>query len=61
NRIMSTRFTVKSSGGEFIFIGRGWGHGVGLCQWGARGQARQGRSYRKILRFYYPGTELGTP
>ena len=40
------------------FSGRGWGHGVGMCQWGARGMAAQGSEYRDILRFYYPGTQI---
>lgn len=40
------------------FSGRGWGHGVGMCQWGARGMAAQGADYRAILRFYYPGTQI---
>lgn len=40
------------------FTGRGSGHGVGLCQWGARLQADDGRSYEKILAFYFPGSAL---
>ena len=40
------------------FLGGGSGHGVGLCQWGARLQADKGRSYTKILSFYFPGSEL---
>ncbi len=40
------------------FIGGGSGHGVGLCQWGARLQAEKGRNYTKILSFYFPGSEL---
>lgn len=40
------------------FIGGGSGHGVGLCQWGARLQADKGRSYTKILSFYFPGSVL---
>lgn len=40
------------------FAGRGWGHGVGLCQWGARGMAMQGFGYRDILAHYYPGAEI---
>ncbi len=40
------------------FLGGGSGHGVGLCQWGARLQAEKGRSYTKILSFYFPGSEL---
>ncbi|HKR02389.1 MAG TPA: SpoIID/LytB domain-containing protein [Pyrinomonadaceae bacterium] len=42
----------------FTFTGRGWGHGVGLCQVGAYGLARQGLSYDKILKAYYTGIEL---
>ncbi|HXG75219.1 MAG TPA: SpoIID/LytB domain-containing protein, partial [Gaiellaceae bacterium] len=46
--------------GEAVFLisGRGFGHGVGMSQWGAYGQALEGRSYREILAYYYPGTEL---
>lgn len=40
------------------FSGRGWGHGVGMCQWGARGMAAQGIGYRDILKHYYPATQL---
>ncbi len=40
------------------FVGAGSGHGVGLCQWGARLQAEKGRSYGQILNFYFPGAEL---
>lgn len=42
----------------FLLTGGGWGHGVGMSQWGAYGQAKAGRSYRDILGHYYPGTEL---
>ena len=38
--------------------GRGWGHGVGLCQIGAAVMAAEGYSYKEILSHYYPGTEL---
>ncbi|MBI2387209.1 MAG: SpoIID/LytB domain-containing protein [Elusimicrobia bacterium] len=40
------------------FVGGGSGHGVGLCQWGARLQAEKGRSYGRILTFYFPGSAL---
>ena len=40
-------------------LGGGWGHGVGMCQWGARGLAERGWKYEAILAHYYPGTELG--
>ena len=47
--------------GEAVFAvsGRGWGHGVGLSQWGAYGQAKEGRTYDEILAHYYLGTKLG--
>jgi stage II sporulation protein D len=42
----------------YIFRGRGYGHGVGLSQWGARGMAREGYSFQDILLYYFPGCEL---
>ena len=42
----------------FVVDGGGWGHGVGMNQWGAYGQALEGRTYADILSFYYPGTTL---
>lgn len=54
NKIKSTRFTVQERDGEFFFSGSGLGHGMGLCQWGARGMALNGRSYADILRHYLP-------
>ncbi len=41
--LKSTRFTVQRDGADFVFAGRGYGHGVGLCQWGAYGLAKAGR------------------
>jgi len=47
--------------GEALLVvsGRGWGHGVGMSQYGAYGQAKAGRTYDQILSYYYPGTEIG--
>ena len=42
----------------WVFTGRGWGHGVGMCQVGAYGMAAAGFSYREILSHYYPGTRI---
>jgi stage II sporulation protein D len=42
----------------FVLAGGGWGHGVGMSQWGALGQAKAGRDYRAILAHYYRGTEI---
>ena len=44
----------------FVVTGKGYGHGVGLSQYGAEGAARQGLSAQKIVRFYYPHTQAGT-
>jgi stage II sporulation protein D len=43
---------------EFVFIGRGWGHGVGMCQVGAYGLAKQGFTAEQIIKTYYTGVEL---
>jgi stage II sporulation protein D len=43
---------------SFIFSGKGWGHGVGLCQVGAYGMALRGKSYEDILHHYYSGVEI---
>lgn len=56
--IRSTLFRVKKNGNNFIFYGRGSGHGVGLCQWGAKGMAEKKYSYTDILKYYYPGIEI---
>ncbi len=51
---------VEGPGGEaeFVFLGRGWGHGVGLCQNGAFGMALAGETYDRILRHYYTGIDI---
>ena len=50
---------AASAGTVFLVDGRGWGHGVGMSQWGAEGYARHGASYRTILAHYYPHTHIG--
>ena len=47
-----------SAGTVFLVDGRGWGHGVGMSQYGARGYAQAGWRYQRILAHYYPGTKL---
>lgn len=56
--IPSTQFDVESMGWEIAFSGRGSGHAVGLCQWGAKEMAEHGYPYTTILAYYFPGTEL---
>ncbi|NPV26526.1 MAG: SpoIID/LytB domain-containing protein [Firmicutes bacterium] len=43
---------------QIAVFGHGWGHGVGMSQWGAYGMAEQGQCYQQILDFYYPGTKI---
>ena len=54
----STDFTMEVKEDVAEFHGKGWGHGVGLCQWGTLGQALLGRSYKDILSFYYPSSTI---
>lgn len=60
SRIMrSTDCTLVQTGDRLRFEdGHGFGHGVGLCQWGMEGQAREGATAARILRYYYPGAKL---
>jgi stage II sporulation protein D len=55
---MTSEHNPDGSIAHFIFNGRGWGHGVGLCQIGAFGMARAGRSYEEILKTYYQGVQI---
>ncbi len=59
DRLKSNWYDVRVSGDHIVFNGRGSGHGVGLCQVGAEVMGEEGKSYREILSFYYPGTRLG--
>ncbi len=56
--VIDRRYDAAGRVTGFTFTGRGWGHGVGLCQVGAYGLAKQGLSYDKILKAYYTGIEL---
>ena len=57
-RFKSNYFRVYRKGSLFIFSGKGFGHGVGMSQWGAGKMARLGKSYRQILSFYYEGASV---
>jgi stage II sporulation protein D len=59
DKVPGTRFTMTSArDGAMSFSSTGAGHGVGLCQWGANGLAQQGKSYRQILEYYFPGASV---
>lgn len=57
--LRSTLFDIRETPEGFAFVGSGYGHGVGMSQWGARAMARHGASYRRILARFYPGAQLG--
>ena len=60
SHLKSSAFTVEWQGDGCILRGRGWGHGVGLCQIGAARMAEEGRSCAEILSHYYPGSEISS-
>lgn len=58
NRINSGDVEVSIYGSQVTFTGRGWGHGIGMCQWCAKGFADLGWDWRKMIRTFYPGSEV---
>ena len=56
--LRSTCFTITYQSGVFSITTRGYGHGVGMSQWGAKAMAEQGTDYAAILAHYFPGTQL---
>ncbi|MFA5499782.1 MAG: SpoIID/LytB domain-containing protein [Candidatus Omnitrophota bacterium] len=60
NEVRSTNFDVSINGDKLTLKGIGWGHGVGMCQWGAKGLSEKGKTCKEILDFYYPGAQITT-
>lgn len=58
SNLRNSPLAVHESETSWVFKGKGFGHGVGLCQWGTLSQARLGRSYMQILEHYYPQAHL---
>ncbi len=56
--LRSDWYSVQTIGDHFVFEGRGYGHGVGLCQAGAAEMAHEGKRYRETLAFYFSGTQV---
>lgn len=56
--LRSANFQIESAGDKLIFKTTGYGHGVGLCQYGANGQAKENRNFRQILAYYYTGVAI---
>jgi stage II sporulation protein D len=57
--LWSTLFYIEEVGDKIIIEGNGYGHGVGLCQWGAIYLSKEGWNYEDILEHYFPGTSVG--
>jgi len=57
-KVKSFHYSVEKSGSTITFKGRGYGHHLGLCQWGAKEMIRQGHDHKAVLEFYYPDTQL---
>lgn len=58
NKLKSNYYDIEMKGYYFDVHGRGWGHGVGMCQWGALQMAKKRYKYTSILQHYYPGTKI---
>ena len=54
----SLQFNIEKVDNGIIITGKGSGHGVGMCQWGAFGMAQVKKDYKEILKFYYKGIEI---
>ncbi|MBN2041510.1 MAG: SpoIID/LytB domain-containing protein [Spirochaetes bacterium] len=57
-KIKSMFFLAKKTNNGLKLKGHGWGHGVGMCQWGAKGMAEKGADYIEILKYYYKGIQI---
>ncbi len=60
DQLRSTQFSIQREGSNYSFRGQGYGHGVGMCQWGARQLAKAGNGYLAILKHYYPKAMLAS-
>ena len=59
-KLRSTDFELSCKDGKFVFTVHGYGHGIGMSQYGANVMAKDGADYREILAHYYPSTVLVT-
>src|SRR5699024_6682564 len=58
--LQSSDFTIEHKNDHFVFNTKGYGHGVGMSQYGANGMAKEGKSYKEILEYYYNGIDVQT-
>jgi stage II sporulation protein D len=58
DKLRSTLFWINIKNNEIFFHGRGFGHGVGMCQWGAYGMAKKEYNYQQIIHYYYQHVDI---
>ncbi len=58
SKLLSTKFSFTKKNNKYYFKGKGYGHGVGLCQWGAKTMAERGFNHKRILKFYYKNIKI---
>lgn len=58
--LQSSDFTIKQKNDHLIFTTKGWGHGIGMSQYGANSMAKQGKTYKEIVKYYYQDVEVKT-
>ncbi len=59
NNLKSTKiYKIEVKDNKIYFYGKGWGHGVGLCQWGANELTKQGKSFKEVIEYYYPKAKI---
>jgi stage II sporulation protein D len=59
NNLKSTKiYKIEVKNNKIYFYGKGWGHGVGLCQWGAHELIKQGKSFKEVIEYYYPKAKI---
>ena len=59
SNMRSSRFSCTLKGNKVSIVGHGFGHGVGMCQYGTQGMASAGKKYGEIIRYYFPDTSIG--
>lgn len=56
--LQSSDFTIKTNNSHIIFTTKGFGHGIGMSQYGANGMAKEGKTYEEIVKYYYKDIEI---
>lgn len=57
-QLQSSDFTIKQNNDHLVFTTKGYGHGIGMSQYGANGMAKEGKTYEEIIKYFYQGVEI---